>query len=117
MRKIAHPTVLTALSTLLGLVPLTAFAQITPNQIIICSKLTEQSSFKLNGKGEVLKPNQCRTFSGSTTFSFYTEYGDGTGARYSLRRELKSGDRYKFEQTSNPPKRRLDIKLDPIIPT
>jgi hypothetical protein len=116
MRKIAHATFLTAFSTLLGLVPLTAFAQISPNQIIICNRLNGQASFKVDGKGVALKPSECRNFSGSTTFRFYTEYGDGTGARYSLERRLQGGERYKLYLTQPQPKR-LGIAPDPIIKT
>lgn len=117
MRKIVHATVLTTFSTLLGLIPLAVSAQIAPNQVEICSSLPDKATFKLNGKGEELKPTQCRTFSGSSpTFLFYTEYGDGTGERYSLERRLPGGMRYKFEQTQAKPKR-LNVTPAPIKPT
>jgi len=116
MRNVTHAVVLTALNTLLGFVPLAVNAQIAPNQITICNRLTGQSSFKVNDNGATLKPNECRNFSGSTTFRFYTEYGDGTGARYSLDRQLQGGERYKLYATSLQPKR-LNIAPDPIIRT
>lgn len=116
MIKIVHATALIAFGTLSGLFPLAASAQIAPDQIIICSQLSGKSSFKLNDKGEELKPSQCRTFSGSTNFRFYTEYGDGTGERYSLDRQLQGGQRYKFEQIQARPKR-LNVTPFPIKPT
>ena len=116
MIKIVHATALIVFGTLSGLLPLAASAQIAPNQITICNRRTVESSFKVNNKGATLKPAECRNFSGSTTFQFYTEYGDGTGARYSLDRKLLGGQRYKLYQ-SQPKPQRLDIDPDPIIPT
>lgn len=94
MRNVTHAAVLTALSTLLGFVPLAVNAQIAPNQVVICSHtgVTGRITFKLNGKAEALTPSQCRTFSGASTFLFYTEYG--RQPRYILERQLSGGGRY-----------------------
>jgi hypothetical protein len=116
MIKIVHVTALIALVTSVGLAPIAAYAQLTPNQITICNRLLGKASFKINKKAVTLKAAECRDFSGSTTFKFYTEYGDGTGARYSLDRQLLGGQRYKLYESQPQPKR-LDIDPDPIIPT
>ena len=75
MRKIVHATVVTTFSMLLGLIPLTASAQIAPNQIVICSSLSHRATFKLDGKEDALEPKQCNTYSGRSTYLFYTRYG------------------------------------------
>jgi hypothetical protein len=101
MRNVIYLTVLTAFSTVLGFVPLSVNAQ-APNQVIICGgegaigrgKIT----FNLNGKGQAITGNECRTFSGASTFLFYTEYG--RQPRYILERQLKGGGRYNITYKS-----------------
>jgi hypothetical protein len=110
MRKIAQATVLTAFSTLLGLIPLTASAQIAPNQVVICSSRAVKSTFKLDGKVQALEANECGTYSGRSTYLFYTEYG--RNPRYTLKRVLAGGERYDFQQTPSG----LDVVLVTPIP-
>jgi hypothetical protein len=102
MYKIAQATVLTAFSTLLGFMPLAAHAQIGATQVVICSGKGVQGNFtfKLNGKAEALQPGKCGTFSGASTFLFYTEYG--RNPRLILERQLSGGGRYQIE-LNNPP--------------
>lgn len=111
MRNVAHTTVLTALSTLLGLIPLAASAQIAPNQTVICSSLDSSATFKLDGKGEALEARQCRTYSGRSTYLFYTEYG--RNPRYSLKRVLSGGEQYDFQKNQSG---YLDVVKVEIIP-
>ncbi|PSB21593.1 hypothetical protein C7B65_03140 [Phormidesmis priestleyi ULC007] len=111
MRKSAHVAVLTAFSTLLGLLPLTASAQVAPNQTVICSSLAGRATFKLDGKVEALEAKQCRTYSGRSTYLFYTEYG--RNPRYSLKRVLSGGEQYDFQKK---PSGDLDVVLVKIIP-
>ncbi|MFB2972821.1 hypothetical protein ACE1CD_28005 [Aerosakkonema sp. BLCC-F183] len=94
MRNVTNAAVLTAFSTVLGFVPLAVNAQIAPNQVVICSHtgVTSRITFRLNGNAEALNPSQCRTFSGASTFLFYTEYG--RQPRYILERQLSGGGRY-----------------------
>jgi hypothetical protein len=91
--------VLTAFSTMLGFVPQAVNAQIGPNQVVICSGRGVQATFgfKLNGKGTSLKLRDCATFSGSSTFLLYTEYG--RNPRYILERQLSGGSRYEIKLT------------------
>lgn len=101
MRNVNKVAVLTALSTVLGFVPLAVNAQaIAPNQVVICTHtgVTERITFRLNGKLEALTPSECRTFSGASTFLFYTEYG--RQPRYILERQLSGGGRYNVTRTS-----------------
>lgn len=69
MPTIAQATLLTAFSTLLGLMPLAAPAQ-TATQVVICSGkgVKGNFTFKLNGKVEGLNPGKCGTFSGAAAF-------------------------------------------------
>ncbi|MBL1178543.1 hypothetical protein [Pantanalinema sp. GBBB05] len=101
MRKLAQVTVLTAFSTLLGFIPLAAYAQ-SATQVVICSGqgVKGNFTFKLNGKAEALQPGKCGTFSGASTFLFYTEYG--RNPRLILERQLRGGGRYQIE-LDNPP--------------
>ncbi|MBE9107322.1 hypothetical protein IQ229_21040, partial [Nostoc cf. edaphicum LEGE 07299] len=67
---------LSALSTLLGFVPLAVNAQQIPtNSVVICSSIPGggTASFKLNGKVQRLQSSKCSTYSGASTFLFYTE--------------------------------------------
>ena len=111
MRKIAHATVLTAFSTLLGLIPLTTSAQIASSQVVICSSLAGRSTFKLDGKVQALGAKKCGTYSGRSTYLFYTEYG--RNPRYTLKRVLAGGERYDFQQK---PSGDLDVVLVTPIP-
>ena len=110
MRKIAQATVLTAFSTLLGLIPLTASAQIAPDRIVICSSLSRRATFKLDGKEEALEAKQCRTYSRRSTYLFYTYYLHNPlngGMQYrrmvptSLKRVLSGGEQYDFQTRSS----------------
>ena len=111
MCNIFHTTVLTASIALLGLIPLAASAQIAPNQTVICSSLDSSATFKLDGKGEALEARQCRTYSGRSTYLFYTEYG--RNPRYSLKRTLSGGEQYDFQKK---PSGELDVVKVEIIP-
>ena len=97
MRKNIPVAVLAAFSTMLGFVPLAVNAQIAPNQVIICSGKGVQGrvTFKLNGKSEGLDLGKCRTFSGASTFLFYTEYG--RNPRFIIERQLSGGGQYQLE--------------------
>jgi hypothetical protein len=97
MIKIVHATALiAAFGTLSGLLPLAASAQLSPSQIVICSSLSSNATFKLDGKAEALEAKQCRTYSGLYKSVFYTEYG--RNPRYVLKRVLSGGNRYDFQQ-------------------
>ena len=96
MIKIVHATALIAFSTLSGLFPLAASAQLTFNQIVICSSLSSKATFKLDGKGEALDAGQCRTYSGRFNYRFYTEYG--RNPKYVLDRGLTGGKQYDFQK-------------------
>ncbi|MFZ4556385.1 MAG: hypothetical protein ACOYN8_08410 [Pseudanabaena sp.] len=96
MIKIIHATALIAFGTLSGLFPLAASAQLTANQIVICSSLSSKATFKLDAKGEALDAGQCRTYSGRFTYRFYTEYG--RNPRYVLDRVLSGGNQYDFQK-------------------
>ena len=110
MRKIVHATVLTTFNMLLGLIPLTASAQIAPDRIVICSSLSRRATFKLDGKEEALEAKQCRTYSGRSTYLFYTYYLHNPlngGMQYrrmvptSLKRVLSGGEQYDFQTRSS----------------
>ena len=82
-----------------------------PTEVTICSSLNSSATFQLDGKGEALEARQCRTYSGRSTYVFYTEYG--RNPRYSLRRVLSGGGHYDFQKK---PSGDLDVVKVEIIP-